>query len=108
QGVLSEKGLCKRAQILNRLVLGIRPPGGEFEAIRCLLAAVLPFAFFNMQLTGRIRVVLRQRSITNNKELHIFEQARPRPEAIALVTVDLVESFSNIYPTALKLDVHHR
>ena len=92
QGVLSEESLRKRAQILNRLVLGIRPPGSELEAIRCLLAAVLPFALFDVQLASRIRVVLRQRAITNNKELYIFEQARPGPKAIALVAINLEKS----------------
>src|SRR5699024_4908532 len=71
-------------------------------------AAVLPFALFDVQLASRIRVVLRQRAITNNKELYIFEQARPGPKTIALVAINLVESFTNIDPTALEFDVHHR
>ena len=61
-------------------------------------------------LTSRVvlRVVLRQRAVADHEELHVLEQARAGPEAVALVAVDLVERLADVDAAALELDVHHR
>ena len=55
-----------------------------------------------------LRVVLRQRAVADDEQLDVLEQARAGPEAVALVTVDLVERLADVDAAALELDVHHR
>src|SRR5699024_6318175 len=57
---------------------------------------------------GGVRVVLRLSAIRDDEELHILEEARAGPEAVALVAIDLVERFTNRYPAPLQLDMYHR
>src|SRR6218665_1523939 len=44
-----------------------------------------------MPVAHGIAVILGQRAIADDEELRILEQARARPEAVALVAVDLIE-----------------
>ena len=48
------------------------------------------------------------RAVADHEELHVLEQARSGPEAVALVAVDLVERLADVHAAALQLDVHHR
>ena len=59
-----------------------------------------------MAVAGGVAVVLRERAVADHKELDVFEQATARPEAFALVPVDLVERFANIYAASLEFDVN--
>ena len=46
------------------------------------------------------------RAVGDDKDLHKLEEARLRPETLALVALDLVESLAQGHASALKLDVH--
>ena len=55
-----------------------------------------------------VGVILGERAVADDKELHVLEQAGTGPEAVALVAVDLVERLADVDPAALELDVHER
>ncbi len=61
-----------------------------------------------MLAAGGVGVVLRERAIGDYEDLHVFKQPRSGPEAVPLVTVDLVKGFADVHPTALELDMHER
>jgi hypothetical protein len=61
-----------------------------------------------MPVAHGVAVVLGQRAVADDEQLHILEQAAARPEAVALVAVDLVEGLADVHATALEFDVHHR
>ena len=67
-----------------------------------------PAASLDVLAAGGVGVVLRQRAVADHEELHVVEQARARPERVALVAVDLVERLADVHPAALQLDMHHR
>ena len=58
--------------------------------------------------SGGVRVVLRQRAITDHEQLHVVEQAGAGPETVTLVAVDLIERLTNIDPAPLQLHMHER
>ncbi len=111
QRMLREERFHERGQLRDRLVVRVGPPTGELERVarlpalastaRLLLLGQVPVA-------SAVGVVLRQRAIADHKQLHILEQARARPEAVTLVTIDLVERLADVHATPLQLDVHHR
>jgi hypothetical protein len=64
--------------------------------------------FLQMPVAHGVAVVLGQRAVADDEQLHVLEQAGARPEAVALVAVDLVEGLADVHAPALQLDVHHR
>ena len=61
-----------------------------------------------MPQAGRVGVIFCVRSVGDNKNLHIVEQAAARPKAVALVAVDLIECLADSYPATLQLHMNQR
>ena len=108
QRVPGEEGLGERGQVLNRPVGRIRPPRAELEGVGGLAHSSRAARFVEVLSPGGVRVVLRQCAVRNHEQLHVLEQAGPVPETVALVTADLVERLTDVDPTTLQLDMHHR
>jgi hypothetical protein len=108
QRMLGEEGLGEAGQLGDGLVLRIGPPAGEGKAVGGLALAALAGLLLQMPVAHGVAVVLGQRAIADDEQLHILEQARARPEAVALVAVDLVEGLADVHAPALQFDVHHR
>ena len=106
--MLREEGFRKRGEILDGLVLGVRPPRGELERVRGFLHALRTRLLAEVLATRRVGVVLRERAVGDDEQLHVFKQPRAGPKAVALVAVDLVERLADVDAATLELDVHHR
>ena len=106
--MLRKKGVTKIHQIRDRPIVGIGPPGSKFKAIACALS--LPDCAVALLLdVGKacgIAVILCVGAIGDDKELYIFKEPASRPERFAIVPVDLVEGFLDIYASFFKLNVH--
>ena len=107
--MLRKKGLCKVDQIWNNTIVGIRPEGCKFKAVACLLFLCLPrICILDGIKPGTVRVVLRIRSIGNDKYLYILKQTAASPERISLIAVNLIKRFTNRNTTSLQLYVYKR
>ena len=112
--MLGEKGLCKVHKVGNDLVVSVRPIGGELKAVGGFLSALSACALvlFDDNADALIANLRRQLELLNNcrftdkewdsffksgcavgnhKNLHILIQPTARPEAVTLITVNLVE-----------------
>jgi len=106
--------LCKKCagevnDIRDYFVFRIRPIRSKLEAVAGLLR--LPFAVFflpNGAYAGRVGIVLSMRTVGDHEYLNILIKAATDPEAIPLITVDLVERFLERNAAALELNVHQR
>ena len=105
--MLCEERLCKCRQILNGAVLRIRPPRRELKAVGSLRALPTLAPLFDMGVSCRVGVVLGLGPIGDDEQLHVLKQPTARPETVPLVTVDLVECFTNRHPTPLQFNVNH-
>ncbi len=61
-----------------------------------------------MLITDSIAVVLGVSTVTDYENLYVLEKTASSPEAVVLVSIDLVERFANINTTALELNVNQR
>ena len=107
--MLGKEGAGEVDEVWNHLVIGIRPEGGELKAV----AGLLLFGFAGGGLpdgvkAGAVGIVLGVGAVGDDKNLHILEQATPRPEGIPLVAVDLVEGLSNGHSPAFQLNMYQR
>src|SRR5690606_19271431 len=84
------------------------PPTREGKAVRGLARTLRACSFAEVLGPNGVAVVLRERAVGDDEQLHVLEQPRPSPEAVALVTVDLVERLPDVDTPALDLDVDHR
>ena len=98
---LAKKVLVKPVQVPDRPVGGVGPPRGEFERVRRLAARLRAPVLVEVLAAGGVGVVLGQRAVADDEELDVLEQARARPEAVALVAVDLVECLADVHPRRL-------
>ena len=108
QAVPGEERFGERGQVLDGLVLRVRPPGGELERVRGLAGALAAGSLVNVFAAGGVGVVLGERAVADDEQLHVLEEAGAGPKAVALVAADLVERFTDVDPAPLQLDVHHR
>ena len=109
QRVLGEEGLGETGQLGDRPVFRVGPPDGERKSCwRSSGAERLLALLRQVTVAHRVAVVLGQRAVADDEQLHILEQAGAGPETVALVAVDLVEGFADVHATALEFDVHHR
>jgi hypothetical protein len=53
-----------------------------------------------------VAVVLGVRTVTDYENLYILKEATPSPEAVVLITIDLVERLADINTSALELDMN--
>ena len=110
QGMLREERASKIHEIRDEAVARIRPKRCELKTVARLLARPAPrrIHLADMARTRRIRIILRIRPVRNDENLHILIQPRARPEAVALVAVDLVERLANLHAAPLQLQMHER
>ena len=102
QRVLGKEGFGKIYYIRNYLVIGIGPVACKLKAVAGLgLLGLAAHCILDCIDTGSIRVILGQRTVGDNKNLHIFEESAARPEGITLVTLNLVERFADRHSPAL-------
>lgn len=107
KGVPGEEGAGEVDEVGDHLVVGVRPEGGELKAV----AGLLLFGLAGGRLPdgvkpGGVGVVLGVGAVGDDKDLHILEQAAPRPEGVPLVAVDLVEGLPDGHAPALELDMY--
>ena len=84
-----QEGVGKGRQFADGGVVLLRPVKGLLEALRFPIG--LP----------RIGVILRVHPVADHEELDEVEQPVAAPEAVFLVTLDLVEGFLHLQPPAL-------
>ena len=105
---MAKKVLVKSIRSGDGAVAGICPEAGELKAVGCLFAAAAVAAIVLLDVTeaGGIGVVFGVSAVGDDKNLHIFIQPRPGPEAVPLVAVDLVEGFFQGYAPAFQLHMN--
>lgn len=107
--MLGEKRLCKVYQIGNDFVVPVRPEGGELKAVAGLFGFIASLALlFDVAAAGGVRIIFRVGAVGDDENLDIFKQAACCPEAVALVTLDLVERLADGHAAPLELDMYQR
>ena len=107
---LCQKRLREIHEVGNNPVVSIRPERGKFKAVAGLFA-LFPLAFglfADVAVSGRVGVIFRVRTVADDKNLNVFVQTTIRPEAVTLVTPNLVERFPNRHAPTLQFHVHER
>ena len=61
-----------------------------------------------MSETGGVAIVFGERAVGDDEDLDILKQAASRPEALAVVSVDLVEGLFDVNPTTFEFNVDER
>ena len=77
----------------------------ELDVARALLASL---RLLDVLAARRVAVVLRQRAVADDEDLHVFKQSGTRPEALPRVAIDLIERLSDVDAAPLELDVDER
>ena len=101
---------CEVGEVRNLVVGGVGPPHGEFVGSRVggghLLACALVFG--NVLEAHGVGVVLGVCSVGDDEDLHVAEEpvAGAGVEGVALVAVDLVESFAQFFAAPLQFDMN--
>ena len=108
--MFGKERLCKIDKVRNNAVVPVRPKGGKFKAVARfpLFVALRLFFVMNVIETGTVGIVLRIRTVGDDKNLHILEQSAGSPKAVALVAFDLIERFPQFYPASFEFDMHER
>ena len=109
-GVLRKECLCEIHKVGNDLVIAVCPIGSELKAVGSFLAVLLGgiFTFLNVACSGGIGIILCECAVGDNENLHILIKPTTSPEAITLITVDLVERFLDSNATAFQLHMNQR
>ncbi len=107
--MLGEERLGEPDEVRDRPVAAVRPTGREHIRVARSLRRPLALSLL-IQVRGAdgVGVVLRQRAVGDDEELHVLKQARPRPERVTLVAPDLVERLANVHAASLEFNVHER
>ena len=107
---LGKKRLGEVHQVGDNTILGVRPKRCKLKAVAGLaaLSRRRRVEILDMPQAGRVGVIFCVRSVGDNKNLHIVEQAAARPKAVALVAVDLIECLADSYPATLQLHMNQR
>ena len=113
--MLAHEGAGEAVEVFDRTVLAVGPPARELEGIARPLAerrgvprAGAQDVLADVLIARRVRVVLRMRAVGNDEDLDEAEEARPRPEALADIAVDLVERLANRHAPPLQLAMNER
>ena len=102
QRVLGKEGFGKIYDVRDNPVIGISPVACKLKAVAGLgLLGLTAHCILDCIDTGSIRVILSQRTVGDNENLHIFEESAACPEGITLVTLNLVERFTDRHSPAL-------
>ena len=109
EGVLGEKGLGKVNEVRDNAVIRVSPERGELKAVACFaLFTLARFGFFDRVEAGGIGIILGIGAVGDDKNLHILKQTAARPEAVALIALNLVERLADGDAAAFQLNMHHR
>ena len=107
-GMLCEEGLCKVDKVGDNAIVCICPKGSKLKAVACLF--LLGFAcrcrILDSIKARCVRVVFGVRAVGNYEDLYVFVKSRTCPKAITLITVDLIERFTDRNTAALQLDMY--
>ena len=96
-------------QIRNHAVIGIGPEAGELEAVTGLFLLLLTrLCILDGIEPGAVGIILGVRSVADHEDLNILEQTGASPEGIALISVNLIESFPDSDPAPFQLHMDHR
>lgn len=109
-GVLREERLGEVHKIGNPSVVAVRPVGRELKTVGRLSAA-LPTArlvLLDMARTGGVGIVLRERAVGDDEDLHVLVQSALGPKTVALIAVDLVERLLDGHATAFQFHMNER
>ena len=103
----SEKSPGETRQVGDDMVAPVGPPAGEFETVG---TAGCGTAFHSMDvLEARgVAVVLGVSAVRDNEDLGVLIESRSAPEAVTLVTVNLVERLLDRHAPPLQFDLHQR
>ena len=107
----SEKSPGETRQVGDDMIAPVGPPAGEFETVGALLRTAgcgTAFHFMDVLEARGVAVVLGVRAVRDNEDLGVLIESRSAPEAVALVTVDLVERLLDRHAPSLQLDLHQR
>ena len=106
-----EEGSGETRQVGDDVVAPVGPPAGEFETVGALLRTACcgtALHFMDVLEARGVAVVLGVRAVRDDEDLGVLIESRSGPEAVALVTVDLVERLLDRHAPSLQLDLHQR
>lgn len=97
-------------EIGDEAVARICPKRCELETVTRLLACSAPcrIHLMNMAHPRRIGIIFCMRPIRNDENLHVLIEARPRPKAVPLIAIDLVERLAYLHAAPFQLKVYER
>ena len=108
--MLCKEGLCEVHKVTNNMVVSVSPKRSKFKAVACFffLLDLSTRAVFDMVKSCRVGIILGVRSVRDNEDLNVFIKSTRRPKTISLITVNLIERFTNSNTTTFKFYVNKR
>ena len=102
--MLCKEGLREVHEICNDPVISVSPVGSKLKAVGCLLAALLGRVVLLLDVAGSggIGIILGECTVGDDKDLHILIKSGASPEAVSLISVDLIECFLDCDTTAFQ------
>ena len=107
--MLGKKCFRKINKIGNHLIIGSSPIGSKLKTVAGLFRFLLPvLMLFDSAEPGSIGIILGMSAIGNHKDLYILVQTGTRPEAVALIPVNLIEGFFQRHTPAFQFHMNQR
>ena len=100
--MLGKEGACEVNQVVDSLVVAVRPERRELKRVAGLLALIFSsLLLFDVVEAGGVRVIFGIGAVGYDENLHIFIQSAACPKTISLITVNLVECLFELNPSSL-------
>ena len=107
--MFGKEGTCEVNQVVDSLVVAVRPERRELKRVARLLALIFSsLLLFDMVEAGGVRVIFGIGAVGNDENLNIFIQPAACPKTIPLIAVNLVERLFELNASSLQLYMHKR
>ena len=110
QRTFGKESAGKVHEVGDDAVVGICPVRGKLKGVAglALVLALHLTKLADMVVAGGIAIVLGERAVADDEDLHIVEECIACPERVALVAVDLVKCLAYVHAAAFEFDMYER
>ncbi len=97
-----KKSLRNVNEIWDDAIVGVCPEGCELKAVTGLFlpGILVLFGIIDVVVAGTVGIVLCVHAVGDHEDLHELIQTTPCPKGVPLITVDLIEGFTDSNATA--------